>query len=244
LTPEEALGAAIAMVAEGAGLIDVGGESTRPGADPVDARTELARLMPVLAALAEAKLGVPVSIDTSKAVVAHQAVESGAEIINDVRGFQTEPEIAAVAAGMGAAAVAMHWDPDRDRGKDLIGEVIRYFEKTVRIAGDAGLPRDRLILDPGFGFAKDFKENYEILRRLDELAGLGYPLLVGLSRKSMLGKLLGVEPRDRLAGTVATSALAYLKGAHVFRVHDIAQNLDGLKVVAATLYGPPAPLET
>jgi dihydropteroate synthase len=243
-TPEEALGAAIAMVAEGAGLIDVGGESTRPGAEPVGEKEELDRVLPVLEALAETGLGAPVSIDTSKAAVARKAIAAGAEIVNDVRGFRADPEIATVAAETGAAAVSMHWDPDRDRGKDVIGEIKRFFEETIRIAEDAGLPRNRLILDPGFGFAKDFAENYEILRRLDELGELGYPLLVGMSRKSMLGRLLGVvDPKDRLAGTVATSALACFKGAHIFRVHDVAENLDGLKVAAATLYGPPPPLE-
>lgn len=241
--PGDALGSAIVMIEQGAALIDVGGESTRPGAEEVDTQTELDRVMPVLDSLAEAALGVPVSIDTYKAVVAHQAIEAGAEIVNDVWGFQRDPDLAAVAAGMGAAGIAMHWDPDRDRSRDVIGEMKRYFERSIAVMEDAGLTRDRVILDPGFGFAKDFNENYEILRRLDELAALGYPVLVGTSRKSMLGKLLGVQPKDRVAGTVATSVLGFVKGAHVFRVHDVAENLDGLKVAAATLYGPPPPLE-
>lgn len=241
--PFAAAASARTMAAEGAAIIDVGAESTRPGADEVDAQTELDRVMPVLDALAAEKLGVPVSIDTYKPVVAHQAIEAGAEIVNDVWGLQRDPEIAGVAAGMGAAVVAMHWDPDRDRDKDIIGELKRYFEQTIDIAEAAGLKREALILDPGFGFAKDFAENYELLRRLDELSALGYPLAVGMSRKSMLGKLLGVPPKERLAATVATSVIAYAGGAHIFRVHDVRENLDALKVAKATAHGPPAPLE-
>lgn len=243
LAPAAAAAAAKAMVEAGAAIVDVGGESTRPGADEVAAQAELDRVMPVLDALAAKKLGVPVSIDTSKPVVAHQAIEAGAEIVNDVWGFQRNPEIAEVAAGMGAAAVAMHWDPERDRTKDIVGELKRYFDKTIGIAEATGLGREALILDPGFGFAKDFQENYELLSRLDELSALGYPLAVGMSRKSMLGRLLGVPPKERLAGTVATSVIAYLKGAHIFRVHDVRENLDALRVAQATAHGPPAPLE-
>ncbi len=244
LAPAAAAHSAKAMVEAGAAIVDVGGESTRPGADEVGAQAELDRVMPVLDALASEKLGVPVSIDTYKPVVAHQAIEAGAEIVNDVWGLQRNPEIAEVAAGMGAAVLAMHWDPERDRTKDIIGELKRYFEKTVSIAEAAGLGRDALILDPGFGFAKDFAENYELLSRLDEIGALGYPLAVGLSRKSMLGKLLGVPPKERLAGTVATSVIAYLRGAHIFRVHDVRENLEALKVAQATAHGPPAPLES
>jgi dihydropteroate synthase len=243
LAPAAAAEAAKTMVADGAAIIDVGGESTRPGAEEVSAQAELDRVMPVMDALADAALRVPVSIDTYKPVVAHQAIEAGAEIVNDVWGLHRYPEIAEVAAGMGAAVIAMHWDPERDRSKDLVGELARYFEKTIAIAEAAGLKREALILDPGFGFAKDFAENYELLSRLDELGALGYPLAVGLSRKSMLGKLLGVPPKERLAGTVATSVIAYLKGAHIFRVHDVKENRDALKVAQAAAYGPPAPLE-
>ncbi|MEX0627258.1 MAG: dihydropteroate synthase, partial [Cucumibacter sp.] len=171
------------------------------------------------------------------------ALAAGAEILNDVHGLQSEPELAGFAAESGAAAVAMHWDPVRDEAKDVIGEIKRYFEKSIGIAEAAGLPRNRLMLDPGFGFAKTFAENYEILHRLDEIAALGYPLLVGMSRKSMLGRLLGTPPKERLAGTVATSVIAWQKGAHIFRVHDVRANLDGLRVAMAAAYGPPAPAE-
>lgn len=228
------------MVAEGADIIDVGGESTRPGADPVGAQAELDRVMPVLDALREADLAKPVSIDTYKALVADQAVEAGAAIINDVHGFQREPEIAAVAAHHGVPAIAMHWDEARDRDKDVIAQMIQFFEKSIQIAENAGLSRDRIILDPGFGFAKSLDENYEILRRLPELAALGYPLLSGTSRKSMIGRLLDVPADQRLFGTIATSVIAYSAGAHIFRVHDVRANRDALRVAAATRYGPPA----
>lgn len=228
------------MVDEDADIVDVGGESTRPGADPVGVQSELDRVMPVLDALAEDGLAVPISIDTYKALVADQAVEAGAAIVNDVHGFQREPEIAAVAAHHGVPAIAMHWDEARDRGKDVIAQMIQFFEKSIQIAENAGLSRDRIILDPGFGFAKSLEENYEILRRLPELAALGYPLLAGTSRKSMIGRLLDVPADQRLFGTIATSVIAYSAGAHIFRVHDVRANRDALRVAAATRYGPPA----
>lgn len=227
------------MLAEGADILDIGGESTRPGHDPVGTQAELDRVMPVLDALRDAGITAPRSIDTYKAVVADQAVQAGATIINDVHGFQREPEIADVAALYGVPAIAMHWDEARDRNKDVIGEMIRFFEKSLKIADSAGLSREAIVLDPGFGFAKSLEENYEILRRLPELLTLGYPLLAGTSRKSMIGKLLDVPADQRLAGTLATTTIAYSAGAHIFRVHDVRANRDALRVAAATLYGPP-----
>jgi dihydropteroate synthase len=226
------------MLAEGADLIDVGGESTRPGAEPVGPQQELDRVMPVLDALHEAAFPLPLSIDTSKALVADQAVQAGAMLINDVRGLQGEPEIADVAALHHVPVIAMHWDKERDRDKDLLDEIRRFFERSITIAERAGVPKNRLILDPGFGFAKSLAENYELLRRLAELHDFGYPLLVGISRKSMIGKLLDVPADQRLAGTVATSVIAYSAGAHIFRVHDVRPNRDALRVAEATLHGP------
>jgi len=235
-----ALAHARAMVAEGADLVDVGGESTRPGAAEIGVQDELDRVVPVLEAIADAGLGVPVSIDTYKALVADQAVQSGAALINDVYGLQRDPEIAAVAALYDVPVIAMHWDKARDTARPLLDEMRRYFDRTLAIAEAAGLPRQRLVLDPGFGFGKSLEENYHLLRHLPELCAWGFPVLVGTSRKSMIGRVLGNQPEERGPGTVATSVLGYLGGGHVFRVHDVRANRDALRVAAATLYGPVA----
>jgi dihydropteroate synthase len=227
------------MLAEGADIIDIGGESTRPGSEEIGTQEELDRVIPVFEALAAESAAKPLSIDTYKALVADQAIQSGARIINDVHGLQREPEMADVAALHGVPVVAMHWDKARDRDKPLLDEMRRWFDRTVEIAEGAGLPRERLIIDPGFGFAKTVAENYAMLRDLAKIYP-GYPILAGTSRKSMIGKLLGNEPKDRLPGTIATNVLAYNQGAHIFRVHDVRANRDALRVAAATLYGPPA----
>ncbi len=227
------------MIAQGADIIDVGGESTRPGADEVGAQAELDRVMPALDALKAAGIDVPISIDTYKAIVGHQAIQAGANIINDVWGFQRDPELADVAAHYQTLSILMHWDPERDVAKDIISELKRYFDKSIQIAEYAGLSKSQIILDPGFGFAKSYEENFELLGRIDELVELGYPVLVGFSRKSTLGKLLGVEPKERVAATGATTVLAYGQGAHIFRVHDVRENFDALQVAHATTYGPP-----
>jgi len=236
---DKALSHASEMAAEGADILDIGGESTRPGAEEVSAQTERDRVMPVLHALAESAYPLPISIDTYKAAVARDALSAGAKIVNDVHGLQRDPEIAGVAAAFGAPAVVMHWDKDRDTGKDLIAEMLRYFEVSLTIAERHGLARERLILDPGFGFAKSLKENYTLLNRLYELLELGIPLLIGTSRKSMIGRLLDNAPKERLAGTLATTTLAYTGGGQIFRVHDVRENRDALRVAEATLYGAP-----
>jgi dihydropteroate synthase len=233
-----ALAQARVMLAEGADIIDIGGESTRPGADEVSVAEELARVLPAIAALRADGITAPISIDTYKAEVAERAIAAGATIINDVHGLQREPEVAAVAAEHGAPLVLMHWDKARDTSRDVMAEMARYFDTTLGIADKAGVERSRIVLDPGFGFAKSLSENYEILRRLPELVALGFPVLVGTSRKSMIGKLLDVPADERLAGTVATSVLGYTAGAHIFRVHDIRPNRDALRVAEAALYGP------
>ncbi|HEY8596043.1 MAG TPA: dihydropteroate synthase [Devosiaceae bacterium] len=238
LDPQLAVRHALDMANEGAAIVDIGGESTRPGADEVPVQSELDRIMPVLAALRDANLSAPISIDTYKALVADQAIQAGAQIVNDVHGAQRDPEIADVAALYDLPLIAMHWDTERDPSCDIIDEMKRYFARTIAIADRAGLKRSQLILDPGFGFAKTFEENYEILRRLDELQALGFPLVVGTSRKSMLGKLLDIPPKERIFATVATSVIGYLAGAHIFRVHDVRANRDALRVAAATVYGP------
>lgn len=241
LGADKALATAQQMITQGAGLIDVGGESTRPGADPVSIQEELDRVMPVLDRFAQESLEAPISIDTRHALVADQALQAGAAIINDVEGLQADPDMAHVAATHDAPIIIMHWDRERDRQKDVMAEMLRFFEISLEIAENAGVARSRTILDPGFGFAKTFEENYAILDRLDELKALNRPILAGTSRKSMIGKLLGNEPKQRLAGTVATTVLAYERGAHIFRVHDVKDNLDALRVSAACLYAPPQP---
>lgn len=233
-----ALAQARAMLAEGADIIDIGGESTRPGADEVSVADELQRVLPAIEALRADGIAAAISIDTYKAEVADRAIASGATIINDVHGLRREPEVAAVAAQYETPLVVMHWDKARDSSRDIIAEMARYFDATLAIADKAGVRRDRIVLDPGFGFAKSLDENYEILRRLPELVALGFPVLVGTSRKSMIGKLLDVPPDQRVAGTVATSVLGYAAGAHIFRVHDVRPNSDALRVAEAALYGP------
>jgi dihydropteroate synthase len=236
--PPAALAQARLMLADGADIIDIGGESTRPGAEEISVADELARVLPAIEALRVDGITAPISIDTYKAEVAERAIAAGASIINDVHGLQREPEVAAVAAQHGTPLVVMHWDKARDTSRDVMAEMARYFDVTLDIADKAGVARDRIVLDPGFGFAKSLSENYEILRRLPELVALGFPVLVGTSRKSMIGKLLDIPAGERLAGTVATSVLGYTAGAHIFRVHDIRPNRDALRVAEAALYGP------
>jgi dihydropteroate synthase len=238
---ENAVETARRMVAEDVDILDVGGESTRPGGDPVGVQEELDRVMPVIDALGATGLGVPISIDTRKALVADQAVQAGASIINDVEGALHDPEIADVAALHGTPFIAMHWDRERDTSADLIDEMKRRFGMSLAALRNAGVPDEQIVLDPGFGFAKSFAENYELLNRLGELHELGFPLLVGTSRKSMFGKLLDVPPKERGAATIASSVIAYLAGAHIFRLHDVRENREALAVAKAALYGTSEP---
>ena len=250
------------MLTEGADIIDIGGESTRPGAAVVSVQEELDRVIPVIEALIAAGVTAPISVDTYKPLVADQAIQAGASIINDVHGLQGAPEMADIAALHHAPVIAMHWDKARDLEKPLLDEVDRYFVETLAIAHRAGIAPDQIILDPGFGFAKSVADNYALLNGFDSLAASsviarsdggssrsesvisrsGMPILIGTSRKSMIGKLLGNQPDERLAGTIATNVLAYARGGHIFRVHDIRANRDALRVAQATLYGPPSDL--
>ncbi len=237
------------MVAEGADIIDIGGESTRPGAEPVGVQEELDRVMPVIDALVAGGIDAPISIDTYKPLVADQAIQAGATIINDVHGLQGAPEMKDVAALHDVPVIVMHWDKDRDRSVPLLDSMRAFFARSLALAAEAGIKKDRIILDPGFGFGKSLSENYLMLR---ELAGISQEnsqhaasqgLLVGTSRKSMIGRLLDAPADARLAGTVATTVLGYLNGGHIFRVHDVRANRDALRVAQATLYGPPAGTE-
>lgn len=240
---DAALAHARLMLAEGADIIDIGGESTRPGAEPVGVQQELDRVMPVIDAMRAAGIDVPISIDTMKPLVAHQALEAGADIINDVNGLQGAPEMAEIAAIMDAPVIAMHWDRAWTAEADPMPAMQAYFQATLDIATRAGIDPAHLILDPGFGFTKTLNQNYSILRQLPELTR-EFPdnaLLVGTSRKSMIGKVLDNQPGQRLAGTIATSVQGYERGGHIFRVHDVAPNRDALRVAEATLYGVEPP---
>jgi dihydropteroate synthase len=236
--PGDAAASARRMLAEGAAIVDVGGESTRPGADGVNADAELRRVVPVLEAL-EGK--VPVSIDTSKAEVARRALELGAELVNDVTALRADPELAAAVAESGAYLCLMHMqgeprtmqlDPRYD---DVVSEVAAFLEERLGVAVAAGIAEERVCLDPGIGFGKTVEQNFELIRRLGALTALGRPVLVGISRKSSLGKLLG-DP-DATTGSVAASVgaavAAYERGATILRVHDVREHVEALTAARA-----------
>jgi len=220
--PEAAVALGLRMVEEGADLLDVGGESTRPGHTPVSAEEEIARAVPVVARLA-AQAGVPVSIDTSKLAVAEAALAAGASLVNDVWGLQRAPGIAALCAREGAGLVLMHNQEGHEYG-DLLGEIAARLRRSLAAALAAGLPRERVLLDPGIGFGKTGEQNVQVLRHLERLRELGQPLLVGVSRKSFLSRIFGLEDMEaRVDGTAAAVSAAVLRGADVVRVHDVAR---------------------
>ena len=236
--PGDAAASARRMLAEGAAIVDVGGESTRPGAHGVNADAELRRVVPVLEAL-EGK--VPVSIDTSKAEVARRALELGAELVNDVTALRADPELAAAVAESGAYLCLMHMqgeprtmqlDPRYD---DVVSEVAAFLEERLGVAVAAGIAEERVCLDPGIGFGKTVEQNFELIRRLGALTALGRPVLVGISRKSSLGKLLGDS--DATTGSVAASVgaavAAYERGATILRVHDVREHVEALTAARA-----------
>jgi dihydropteroate synthase len=230
---EAALKHAERMVGEGAAMIDVGGQSTRPGHVEVPPAEECARVVPVVAALA-GRVNVPISIDTYQPEVARAAVEAGADVINDVHGFQRRAELADIAAQYGCGAILMHNDPGfREATGGTLQRVAAFLERSVGIALAAGVMRERIILDPGIGFAKTHEQNLEILARLGELRALGFPLLLGASRKSVIGNVLALPPAGRLEGTLATTALGVWHGADFLRVHDVLANLRAARVARA-----------
>jgi len=227
------------LAGEGADILDVGGESTRPGAAPVSEEEELRRVVPVVERLAG--VGPRVSIDTTKVVVARAALEAGADIVNDVSAFRFDPELAGLVAEAGVDCCLMHMlgEPrtmqENPRYGDVVAEVKAFLEERLAFAAGEGVPEERVWLDPGIGFGKTAEHNLELLRRLDEIVAIGRPVVVGTSRKSFLGKLTGGRPEgERLPGTIATNVVALERGASVFRVHDVAQVRDALLVAAAT----------
>ena len=239
-------GAAVAhareLVADGAEILDVGGESTRPYAQPVPAEEELRRVVPVLEQLGD--VGAQLSIDTSKAVVAEAAMGAGATLVNDVTAFRADPAMAGLVAASGCECCLMHMlgeprtmqvDPRYD---DVVSDVKAFLEERLAFAVAEGIAEERVLLDPGIGFGKTLEHNLELLRRLDELVAIGRPLVFGASRKSFLGRLTGREvAADRVAATVAVNVLALERGASIFRVHDVRESRDALLVAAATLAG-------
>src|SRR3954453_10375237 len=231
------------LVAEGAAILDVGGESTRPGADPVDAEEERRRVVPVLERLRDT--GAQLSIDTMKASVARAALCVGATLVNDVSALRSDPELAGVCAEAGCDVCLMHMlgDPrtmQRDpRYDDVVADVKAFLEERLAFAVGAGIAEERILLDPGIGFGKTVEHNLTLLRRLDELAALGRPVVIGTSPKSFLGKLMGrPQARERVAGTLATNVMALERGATVFRVHDVGPTVEALTVASATLRAP------
>lgn len=232
---ETALAQARRMIAEGAGIVDVGGESTRPGAAAISAEEEQARVLPVIEALASAG-DVLISVDTYRAETARLAVAAGAHIVNDVWGLQREPDIARIAAETGAGLIVMHTGRDREKLPDVIADQLAFLGKSLEIARGHGVADDHIVLDPGFGFAKETaEENLDLMARFSELHGLGFPLMAGTSRKRFIGTVTGRDAADRAAGTAATSVILRLKGAHLFRVHDVAINVDALTMADAML---------
>jgi dihydropteroate synthase len=219
--PGAAVERAVQMEADGADMIDVGGMSTRPGHEVVSVDEERARVMTVLPQLV-ARLGVPVSIDSFRYEVAAAAVTAGATVLNDVWGLQREPRLAQLAAETGALLILMH-NQDGTDYNDLVPDVIDSLRRSVAVAEAAGVPRDRLMVDPGIGFGKTAEQNLEVLRRLAELKVLRLPILLGTSRKSTIGKVLGTDPDDRVEGSAATVALGIAAGADMVRVHDVRE---------------------
>jgi dihydropteroate synthase len=227
--PDAGIAHALAMAGEGADIIDMGGESTRPGSTEIGAAEEQARVLPVLAAVAK-EIAVPISIDTYKASTAEAALKAGARILNDVWGLQREPDIARVAAAAKAPVIVMHNRREVDPTLDIIEEFRRYFGRSVAIALKAGVAESHIVLDPGIGFGKSREQNVAALARLPELKALGFPVLVGVSRKSLIGSVVNRPPRERLAGTIAANAVAIAKGADIVRVHDVREHVDACRV--------------
>jgi dihydropteroate synthase len=230
LDPDDAVAAARRMVEEGAAIVDVGGESTRPGHEPVSLDEEVRRVVPVLERLA----GVPVSVDTSKAEVARRALAVGAELVNDVTALRADPAMAELVAESGARVCMMHWGKQPDY-TDVVSDVVAFLEERLRFAVDAGIDEERIVLDPGIGFGKTVEQNFELVRRLPELVALGRPVLVGFSRKSSLGRILGDADAKTgpLSASLAAAVTAYERGATILRVHDVRSHVEALTVAAA-----------
>lgn len=238
LDPADAVAQGEAMAGAGADLIDIGGESTRPGSDPVSPEEQVARVAPVITALAQ-RVKVPLSIDAANASVARQAIAAGAQIINDVTALRGDEEMGVLAAETGAPVVLMHMlgQPrsmqDNPVYDDVVRDIIEFLRERIGVAQGYGIPASQLLVDPGFGFGKNLEHNLELLRRLGEFTELDTPILVGTSRKRMLGMILDAAPGERVFGTTATVVAAIERGASIVRVHDVRAAVDAAKVTAA-----------
>jgi dihydropteroate synthase len=243
LGAEAAVAHGLALADDGADILDVGGESTRPGAEPVAPSEQIRRVVPAIEGLVAAGVGAQLSVDTTRLAVAEAAVTAGATYVNDVSAFRADPDLAGLVAerGLDCCLSHMRGDPRTMQSEavydDVVAEVKAFLEERLAAAVAAGIAEERIMLDPGIGFAKRLEHNLELLRRLGELTALGRPLVIGTSRKSFLGRITGRETDDRLAGTIATNVLALERGASVFRVHDVRPVADALAVTAATVRG-------
>ncbi|MET1250483.1 dihydropteroate synthase [Sporolactobacillus sp. STCC-11] len=218
---DQAVTHALQMERDGADIIDIGGESTRPGHTPVDMKQEIARVIPMIQAI-RAQTSIPISVDTYKAETARRALEAGADIINDVWGAKADPDMARVAAEYQAPIVLMH-NRDNNRYQDIIADMKSDLRESIELAREAGVAPEKIILDPGIGFAKDYRQNLFVMNHLEDFHELGYPLLLGTSRKGFIGKTLNVTVDKRVEGTGATVCLGIAKGYQIMRVHDVPQ---------------------
>lgn len=230
---DQAIDRAAQMVKEGADILDIGGESTRPGAEKIALDEEVERVMPVISAISS-RFDVPISIDTYKAEVAKQALEAGAHIINDVWGAKADANMATVAAETEAPIILMH-NRNNKEYTDLIQDFLQDIQASIDIAHQAGVKEGKVILDPGIGFAKTYQDNLEVMRHLELLVERGYPVLLGTSRKMMIGKTLNLPVEERVEGTIATVCFGIAKGCHIVRVHDVAQVSRAVKMMDAML---------
>ena len=243
---DAALAQALTLVREGAAIVDIGGESTRPGSELVAPDEELRRVLPVVEALA-GSVGVPISVDTMKAEVARRTLAAGAALINDVSALRYDDAMAEVVAETGCPICLMHMQgmpktmQDDPRYDDVVDEVLRFLEERIAFALARGVREEQIMVDPGIGFGKTVAHNLALLDGLDRFTTLGRPVLLGASRKRFLGAILGAEPTGRVVGTVATTVIGYLAGAHVFRVHDVKPNFEALRVALAVREGVVAP---
>ncbi|ETS32658.1 dihydropteroate synthase [Photorhabdus temperata] len=238
-TLDMALRHAEKMVIEGAAIIDVGGESTRPGADEVSEQEEVDRVVPVIEALVQ-RFNIWISVDTSKALVMSESAKAGAHLINDIRSLQESGALeSAVQSGLPVCLMHMKGQPrtmqDAPYYENLLGEMKQFFTEQIERCMAAGIAKDKLILDPGFGFGKDLTHNYQLLAHLNELHQFGLPVLAGMSRKSMIGQLLHVPPQERVAGSVACAVIAAMQGAQIIRVHDVKETVQAMRIVEETL---------
>lgn len=237
---DEALARVEEMIGEGADIIDVGGESVRPGVDPIGLDEELGRVIPVIEKI-KRQFSIPICVDTYKAEVARQAIEEGAEMVNDISALRFDPGLRKIVAGYGVPVVLMHIKgtpknmQDNPRYGSLMEEIVSYLDSSIKLAEEAGVDGKGIIVDPGIGFGKTTAHNLEILRRLEELASLGKPILVGLSRKSFIGNVLGLPQEERLEGGLAATCMAVWRGARLVRTHDVSPTRRAVDMVQAIL---------